>query len=270
MSINKKTLKKIDSSKKEEDDIINMLDDDDDDNDNDDNDDNDDSDNDTTDNNDEGEGDNDDDDNDDDDDDKEDNKEDNKINIPITDNLNELKLTDNIDSTEEEKKEEEEDKKEEEEEVKEEDIGYVGEIKNNLQDMSSDEDNDEDDDYLQKFNENVINNFLEKMHPETKQHNFNEVLGMSKIIRNSNGDIDDNNHKTIPILTKYEKTKILGIRSKQIEDGSTIFTSISSKLIDSYSIALKEFNEKKIPFIIKRPLPDGSCEYWNLKDLEII
>ena len=32
----------------------------------------------------------------------------------------------------------------------------------------------------------------------------------------------------------------------------------------------KELEEKKLPFIILRPMPDGSCEYWKLKDLEII
>jgi DNA-directed RNA polymerase I, II, and III subunit RPABC2 len=103
-----------------------------------------------------------------------------------------------------------------------------------------------------------------------KNHNINEVLGMTKIIRNEKGVIIDNNHKTIPMLTKYEKTRVLGIRGKQIDEGSNIFTNISNNIVDGYTIAIKEFNEKKIPFIIKRPLPDGSCEYWNLKDLEII
>jgi DNA-directed RNA polymerase I, II, and III subunit RPABC2 len=41
-------------------------------------------------------------------------------------------------------------------------------------------------------------------------------------------------------------------------------------MIDGYLIALKEFEEKKIPFIIRRPLPDGTSEYWRLSDLEII
>ena len=31
-----------------------------------------------------------------------------------------------------------------------------------------------------------------------------------------------------------------------------------------------ELIQKRIPFIIRRPIPGGSCEYWNLKDLEII
>ena len=35
-------------------------------------------------------------------------------------------------------------------------------------------------------------------------------------------------------------------------------------------IAKKELEKKLLPFIIKRPLPNGECEYWKLKDLEII
>ena len=31
-----------------------------------------------------------------------------------------------------------------------------------------------------------------------------------------------------------------------------------------------ELKEKKIPFIIKRPIPGGGSEYWNVKDLELI
>ena len=31
-----------------------------------------------------------------------------------------------------------------------------------------------------------------------------------------------------------------------------------------------ELAEKRIPFIIRRPLPNGGSEYWNVKDLENI
>ena len=46
---------------------------------------------------------------------------------------------------------------------------------------------------------------------------------------------------------------------------------VSYKKYDTnYSIAKKELEKKILPFIIKRPLPNGECEYWKLKDLEII
>ena len=45
---------------------------------------------------------------------------------------------------------------------------------------------------------------------------------------------------------------------------------VPENIIDGYIIAELELKEKKIPFIIRRPIPNGSCEYWHLKDLEII
>ena len=77
-------------------------------------------------------------------------------------------------------------------------------------------------------------------------------------------------HKTIPILTKYERARILGQRAKQIESGAKPLVKVPDNIIDGYLIAELELREKKIPFVIKRPLPDGSCEYWNVKDLEVI
>jgi hypothetical protein len=39
---------------------------------------------------------------------------------------------------------------------------------------------------------------------------------------------------------------------------------------DSYLIAKEELHQKKLPFIIARPIPHGDTEYWKLKDLEIL
>ena len=73
---------------------------------------------------------------------------------------------------------------------------------------------------------------------------------------------------TDPCLTKYEKTKILAERTQQIEDGSILYIPLNDKLTTAYSIALEEFKQKKIPFIICRPLPNSSgFEYWKLNDL---
>ena len=77
-------------------------------------------------------------------------------------------------------------------------------------------------------------------------------------------------HKTIPYLTKYEKARILGQRAKQINSGASVFVKVPEKVIDGYLIAELELQEKRIPFIIRRPLPNGGSEYWSIKDLENI
>ena len=92
---------------------------------------------------------------------------------------------------------------------------------------------------------------------------------MSEIVRDNNNNIIDEFHKTLPILTKYEKTKILGIRLKQLNNGSQPFINIGENIIDNNIIALQELENKKLPFIIVRPLPNRTFEYWKLKDLEV-
>ena len=73
---------------------------------------------------------------------------------------------------------------------------------------------------------------------------------------------------TDPCLTKYEKTKVLAERTQQVENGSVLYIPLTNKLTTAYSIALEEFNQKKLPFIICRPLPNSKdFEYWKLNDL---
>jgi DNA-directed RNA polymerase subunit K/omega len=45
-----------------------------------------------------------------------------------------------------------------------------------------------------------------------------------------------------------------------IEHGAIPFIKVPSHIIDSTIIAEMELNEKKIPFIIKRPLPNNGFE----------
>ena len=100
--------------------------------------------------------------------------------------------------------------------------------------------------------------------------NYNEVLAQCKIVRNKQGEIIDPLHTTIPFLTKYEKARIIGVRAKQLNNGAQAFVNLPNTIIDGILIAEKELEEKKIPFIIRRPLPNGGSEYWRVSDLEIL
>ena len=152
--------------------------------------------------------------------------------------------------------------------------GSGGGDSDNVDDASGEDDDSDDDsddeNYLQKFDNEIHENIIERFHPESIIHNYEEVKAMARITRNSEGIIIDKLHKTVPFLTKYEKTSIIGQRAKQINSGSMPFIDIPNNIMDGYLIALMELEQKKIPFIIKRPIPDGSCEYWNVNDLEII
>jgi DNA-directed RNA polymerase I, II, and III subunit RPABC2 len=137
------------------------------------------------------------------------------------------------------------------------------------------DDNDENEDdyeenYLQKFDTDLNKNYIREFHAECLNHNYDEVLKLAKVVRNDSNIIIDSLHKTIPYLTKYEKARVLGQRAKQIETGSKPLVKVPENIIDGYIIAELELREKKIPFIIKRPIPGGSFEYWHLRDLENI
>ena len=139
-----------------------------------------------------------------------------------------------------------------------------------IEDDESDEDDEEDTSYLQKFDENVKKNIIADWHPELTAHNYDEVEVLSRVVRNEDGVIVDPLHKTLPFITRYETARILGERAKQINAGATPMVEVDGSIIDGYLIAMEEYNKKKIPFIIQRPLPNGGIEFWKFEDLEIL
>jgi DNA-directed RNA polymerase subunit K/omega len=122
--------------------------------------------------------------------------------------------------------------------------------------------------YQSKFNDANKQNYLQQFHPEEIHKPFEEIYKLSLITRDENGMIIDDLHKTYPILTKYERAKILGLRVSQLNKGAEPYVSIKHTILDNILIAEKELKEKKIPFIIMRPIPNGKAEYWNVNDLE--
>jgi DNA-directed RNA polymerase subunit K/omega len=130
------------------------------------------------------------------------------------------------------------------------------------------EDLDESD--FNKFNDDYKKNHILSHHNECLYKNFNEIKELCKVTKNKDGIIVDELHKTMPLLTKYEKTKILGMRLKQLNSGCSPYISVNEKIIDNNIIVLMELEQKALPFIIQRPLPNNTFEYWKLQDLTIL
>ena len=73
-------------------------------------------------------------------------------------------------------------------------------------------------------------------------------------------------HSTTPFLTRFEKTRVIGARIQEINKGAPALVDTKG-LRESKDIALKELAERKIPYIIRRPLPDGTFDDWKLAEL---
>lgn len=111
---------------------------------------------------------------------------------------------------------------------------------------------------------------LVEMHPERISHGYDEIVKMASVVRDANGIVVDELHKTLPILTKYERARILGQRARQLQDGANSYIPVPENVIDEHIIANMELAAKKLPYIIRRPIPNGGSEYWRLDDLELL
>lgn len=77
----------------------------------------------------------------------------------------------------------------------------------------------------------------------------------------------DPNHTTYPRITQYEFTKAISFRASQLCNGAKPYILVPEGVTDAYQIAKLELQAKRLPFIFKRPLPNGQYEYWRLVDL---
>ncbi len=123
-----------------------------------------------------------------------------------------------------------------------------------------------------EVSENVRNDplaALKKHHPECVL-DYAETIAPKIPLLASPPLKKDPNHKSPPFLTLYERTKIIGFRANQLSQGARPFIDIPEYVTDVSEIARLELQARRLPFIIRRPMPDGSHEYWRLSDLLIL
>ena len=130
---------------------------------------------------------------------------------------------------------------------------------------------DEDDD------SNVDNYFDEGEDDQNEEDQDREGEKLDVMDNEDEYNIGQKEMKSIPInerittkyLTKYEKARVLGARALQISKNAPVMVNLTPGEWDPLKIAEKELREKKIPFIIRRYLPNNSYEDWKLDELEI-
>ena len=112
---------------------------------------------------------------------------------------------------------------------------------------------------------------LYQQHPECLLDYVEQVLPKIPLqVLPPGGAKVDPNHRTYPFLTNFERTKMIGLRANQISKGSVPFITVPPHITDVKDIARLELEQKRLPVIIKRPLPNGTYEYWRLADLLLL
>ena len=107
---------------------------------------------------------------------------------------------------------------------------------------------------------------LLKYHPECiLDYEENEQLNVP-----IESTLGDKYHRSPPFLTIYERTKILGMRTNQLAQGAKPYIVVPEHITDVQEIAKLEIEQRKLPLIVKRHMPDGSYEKFRLSDLIII
>ena len=102
-----------------------------------------------------------------------------------------------------------------------------------------------------------------------------EIEKQCEIIRNREIITQDVEHKPTeittkngeiitgpPTLTRFEKARIMGARALQLSLGAPVFIEIPKNATTSLEIAMEELNQRVIPIVIRRTLPNS--DYQNI------
>jgi DNA-directed RNA polymerases I, II, and III subunit RPABC2 len=84
--------------------------------------------------------------------------------------------------------------------------------------------------------------------------------GRAKPKSESDKKIPEEKRTTTPYMTKYERARVLGTRALQISMNAPVLVDLEGET-DPLQIAIMELNQKKIPLVVRRYLPDGWWVY---------
>ena len=132
------------------------------------------------------------------------------------------------------------------------------------EEIEESDDNDNENGYIESDNESE----QDLMDGEVKDEDICEYDEDVPLDTGTTVLVAKEDRITRPVMTKYEKVRVLGERAKQISSGAPVYIKgVENKT--PYEIAELELKHGLIPFIIRRPLPDKSYEEWKISELKV-
>ena len=100
-------------------------------------------------------------------------------------------------------------------------------------------------------------------HPEVKP-----------IFRKEVADGIKESRTTREYFTKYEYVTLVATRAQQIADGAKPLVDLTglktSDPLFVWNVAKKEIAQRKLPFLIRRQMPNGTAEFWSAQEMEVM
>jgi DNA-directed RNA polymerase I, II, and III subunit RPABC2 len=79
---------------------------------------------------------------------------------------------------------------------------------------------------------------------------------------------------TRPYFSKYEYTTLLATRAQQLAEGAKPLAGTeglkTSDPMFIWNLARREIEQRKLPYIVRRQLPNGQAEFWSAQELEVM
>ena len=90
------------------------------------------------------------------------------------------------------------------------------------------------------------------------------IINVDEVYKN----IIENDKKTLPLLSKFEKARLIGIRKQQLATGSS--ACVKGEFSNLDEIIEEELKQKTLPLIVRRILHNGSHEDWRIEEFKNI
>lgn len=107
---------------------------------------------------------------------------------------------------------------------------------------------DDDDDFVDEILENDKIN----------------IINVDDVYKN----IKEKEKKTLPLLSKFEKARLVGIRKQQLATGSN--PCVKGEFSNLDEIIEEEIKQKTLPLIVRRILHNGTTEDWRIEEFKNI
>jgi DNA-directed RNA polymerase subunit K/omega len=93
----------------------------------------------------------------------------------------------------------------------------------------------------------------------------NQITDYTDVYKNYDISKNVTNNK----MSKYEYTKVLGMRAQQITMGSKPLITVTNDMNSAIEVAEEELRQRKTPYIIARKINNTKTDFWKIEDMII-